>query len=327
MVQGNSLAIIIPAYKAAFLEACLASIAAQTNKNFHLYIGDDASPEALYQIIEEFEPLIPISYHRFEENLGSTSLTRQWERCIALSKNESYIWLFSDDDIMPADAVERFYLTLQQTKAIFSLYRFKLALIDKTGTVIYKNREIPEIETNLDFSLRHLGESFHSSVVEFIFKREAYNKFGGFVEFPLAWCSDDATWAKLSMDKGIYTIHGEPIYWRTFDSINISSSKLYSDEKFYSSIKYLEWLIIFYNSEFKLTHFKKAVFLYLKKVIQYMLFSKVTGNQYLRIFGFLKNHYGFIYAFISVNRLILFLYLFNPLLNLLANTKKYIYKR
>ena len=41
------LAIVIPAYKAAFLGRTLASIAAQTDRHFVVYVGDDASPHDL----------------------------------------------------------------------------------------------------------------------------------------------------------------------------------------------------------------------------------------------------------------------------------------
>jgi hypothetical protein len=39
------LAIIIPYYKLCFFEENLQSLAAQTDKRFKVYIGDDASPE------------------------------------------------------------------------------------------------------------------------------------------------------------------------------------------------------------------------------------------------------------------------------------------
>ena len=44
---STQLAIIIPAYKATFLEQTLSSISMQTNHSFHVYVGDDASPTLL----------------------------------------------------------------------------------------------------------------------------------------------------------------------------------------------------------------------------------------------------------------------------------------
>ena len=59
-----------------------------------LYVGDDASPENLKIIVDQFIDKIPIVYCRFENNIGLKELTKQWERCIDLSSEEEYIWLF-----------------------------------------------------------------------------------------------------------------------------------------------------------------------------------------------------------------------------------------
>ena len=43
--MGHKIAIIIPAYKSRFLRQTLDSMAAQTCRDFAVYVGDDASPE------------------------------------------------------------------------------------------------------------------------------------------------------------------------------------------------------------------------------------------------------------------------------------------
>ena len=101
------MAIVIPAYKGRFLKETLDSIAVQAHKDeFVLYIGDDASPERLDKIVESYQNKVNLVYHRFSENMGGKDLVAHWERCIQLSA-EPFIWLFSDDDLMPADGVER----------------------------------------------------------------------------------------------------------------------------------------------------------------------------------------------------------------------------
>jgi len=54
MAKQNNLAIVIPAYKSTFLAAALDSIAAQTCKDFTLYIGDDCSPNNLGEIVDRY---------------------------------------------------------------------------------------------------------------------------------------------------------------------------------------------------------------------------------------------------------------------------------
>tara|TARA_B110000240_G_scaffold195891_1_gene246534 strand:+ start:1600 stop:2013 length:414 start_codon:yes stop_codon:yes gene_type:complete len=76
------LAIVIPYYKITFFEETIASLANQTNKNFKVYIGNDASPECPEALIEQYKDKFNFIYKKFETNLGSTSLVKQWERCI-----------------------------------------------------------------------------------------------------------------------------------------------------------------------------------------------------------------------------------------------------
>lgn len=72
MEQIKKLAIVIPAYKAAFLKETLDSIAVQAHKDeFVLYIGDDASPERLDKIVESYQNKVNLVYHRFSENMGA----------------------------------------------------------------------------------------------------------------------------------------------------------------------------------------------------------------------------------------------------------------
>ena len=49
--SGAELAIIVPAYKAEFLREALESIAAQTSRDFNLYVFDDGGPAAVEAIV------------------------------------------------------------------------------------------------------------------------------------------------------------------------------------------------------------------------------------------------------------------------------------
>lgn len=64
----NKLAIIIPAYKACFFREVLDSIVRQSNRDFTVYIGDDASPDDLESIVSDYKDKLDIFYFRFEQN-------------------------------------------------------------------------------------------------------------------------------------------------------------------------------------------------------------------------------------------------------------------
>jgi len=240
-MEETKLAIIIPAFKGNFLEKTLISIDNQTCKKFNLYIGDDASPEDLYNIVKKFISRINIYFIRFDENLGGKSLTKQWERCINLSLKEQYIWLFSDDDEMPNDAVERFY-KITEKGSFFDIYRFNIQFIDEKDRIIRVECNNPYVESSKEFIKRRLTFSTLSAACEYIFSRVTYISNNGFVEFPLAWCSDDATWAKFGKEKGICTIFGDPIKMRMVKGYNISSIQSNNITKFKAIIAFLFWL-------------------------------------------------------------------------------------
>lgn len=215
------LAIIIPAYKAIYLRETLVSFTHQTNTHFTLYIGDDASPADLYSIIKPFESKLNIVYKRFEDNLGGKSLIKHWDRCIAMSADEEWIWLFSDDDLVEKDCVQSFYDALAGTNSAYDLYHFNSSIIDGNGQLIQAVKHWERVVAAEDFLSRKLSFQISSFACEYVFRRSSFEG-QGFVEFPLAWCSDDATWARIAREKGIYTIGNSSVAWR-YSGSNLSS--------------------------------------------------------------------------------------------------------
>jgi glycosyltransferase involved in cell wall biosynthesis len=239
-MKSQKLAIVIPAYKATFMVKSLNSIANQACKEFTLYIGDDNSPDDLENIVNDYRHKINLVYHKFNDNLGQKSLTKQWERSIALSTHEEYIWLFSDDDEMPVDAVERFYNEI--SKRDFDILRYNLQFIDENNHVIRSPSNHPDVETSSEFIQRRLRFLTISAGCEYIFSRKVFEKNQGFIDFPYAWCSDDATWATYGKTDGIKTIPGTPISMRLANGVNISSNNALNSLKFISVINYALWL-------------------------------------------------------------------------------------
>lgn len=90
----RKIAIVIPAYKIDFFDSVLKSLANQTNKNFTIYVGIDASKSDFESIIDRYSNSLDIVFKRFEENLGGKDLVAQWTRCIELTHGEPWIWLF-----------------------------------------------------------------------------------------------------------------------------------------------------------------------------------------------------------------------------------------
>lgn len=299
--MNTPLAIVIPAYKGKYLEQTLSSIAQQNNQNFNLYLGDDASPDNLKTIVAPFEKKLSLQYHNFKTNLGSVSLVKHWERCISLSGNEPYIWLFSDDDLMPPDAVERFYQILEKVRG--DVYRYGLELIDSANAIIASNSGTPEKESGLDFIIRRLKRATHSAMVEFIFSRDIYDKSEGFIEFPLAWGSDTATMAKFSEESGITRINGTPVQWRTGDGYNISSSIKLNQQKLEAQDQFIRWVLHTYKSKNHQSELKKILPEYIDFVCTGMLKGNISISGFIKIYKLGKSGKLFTWPLFSTCRM------------------------
>lgn len=245
MPNHQSLAIVIPAYKAAFLREVLESVARQSCRDFQLYVGDDASPGNIRDIVREFSEKLPIQYHRFPNNLGSVSLAEHWRRCIALSR-EPWIWLFSDDDLMEEGCVEAFYRELQATGSRHDLYRFNTYSINARSRVISENVQHPQNETGPDFLVSRLRGGRTSTAQELIFSRAAWKAVGGFPDFPLGWASDDAFIATLGARKPIRVMPGPRLKWRlSGKNISTDNSFAMALQKLQACLKFVEWAAAF----------------------------------------------------------------------------------
>lgn len=215
------MAIVIPAKKGRFLKETLDSIAVQAHKDeFVLYIGDDASPERLDKIVESYQNKVNLVYHRFSENMGGKDLVAHWERCIQLSA-EPFIWLFSDDDLMPADGVERFMEALSRPhhqRGYF--FRFPLAVIDGENKRIRANRPLEEGSVSCyRLLLDKLQGKIDSAAVEYVFSREIWQSAGGVISLP-----------------------GQPVCWRNVEGANISNSAGHDKDKLHATILFLRWM-------------------------------------------------------------------------------------
>lgn len=91
-------------------------------QKFTVYVGDDCSTNDFASLINEYRNKIDIVYHRFDSNLGGRDLVGQWERCISLTQNEKWIWLFSDDDIIGSNCVDLFYKEIENNSTAYDLY-------------------------------------------------------------------------------------------------------------------------------------------------------------------------------------------------------------
>lgn len=219
----TKLAIVIPAFKGKFLATALKSITKQTNQDFQVYVCDDGSPEDLRSICKNFLSPINGTYKRFEPNMGARRVVQHWNRSVACA-SEPWVWLFSDDDIMEPTCVEAFLHELELGEhTATSVYRFNTLTIDADDRVLFINPPHPQNESAVEFAYHRLANQRRSYAPEYVFRRNAWLQNGGFVDFPYAQGSDDASWITFAGDDGIRLVAGPHVQWRQSQA-NISGA-------------------------------------------------------------------------------------------------------
>jgi glycosyltransferase involved in cell wall biosynthesis len=234
-VNGQRLDVVVPAYRARYLQETLESLACQDDRAFRVLVGDDASPDDLAGLCARFAGRMDIVHHRFPDNMGAHDLVGQWTRCVALG-DSPWVWLFSDDDVASAGCVGALRRALGEGAVVA---RLDLAEIGASGEVLDLPPEPPARESRELFLWQRLKRRRESFVVEYAFRRDRWEAAGGFVSLPAAWCSDDATWWRLAGSDGIRHAAGGRVGWR-WSGANISSSHRRDAEKREGCLRFLE---------------------------------------------------------------------------------------
>jgi hypothetical protein len=211
------LAIIIPYFKLLFFEETLQSLAIQTDKRFKVYIGDDASPEDPSLLLEKYKGHFDYNYHRFEENQGGESLTKQWDRCVAITGDEEWIMILGDDDVLEETVVASWYENYEIFNKKSNLVRFASRIIDEEMQTVSEVYLHPVWEMETDSFYRKFRDWSRSSLSEYVFSRASYLKYG-FHHYPLGWYSDDRAWFDFSDNKPIFTINNSVVHVRVSEN-------------------------------------------------------------------------------------------------------------
>lgn len=214
---------LLPAYKPDFFEEALRSIKSQTLKDFKVLVSDDCSPHDLKSIFDKIcGDDERFAYRRNEENMGGKSLVSHWNLLVDMCDTE-YLILASDDDVYEPTFLEEVD-KLAVKYPVVDLIRARVRAIDDHGELIEKDAIYEEYADDLEFlKQKHFNNALRC-IANYVFRTSGLKKHGGFVEFPLAWYSDDATVMMMS-ENGAANTNGMLLNFRS-SSISISSRKL-----------------------------------------------------------------------------------------------------
>lgn len=227
---------VLPAWKGKYLKEAIASILSQTCSDFELIVVDDCSPDPIKDIVDCFhDPRV--SYHRNERNIGGTDLVAQWMRCLSYA-HADYVILATDDDLYEPGFLASMEPLIEKYPQVH-LFRSRMMTIGADGHIQFLDDCFKEFLTTDEF-VYHLFHGMIRGIPHYVFHRKALLEKGGFVNFPLAWGSDDAT-AILMADHGVVNNQDNLVRFRWSD-VNISSDSKSMPRKIEARLQYHVWL-------------------------------------------------------------------------------------
>ena len=213
--------ILIPAYKRRFLAESIQSVIDQTMPDWELIIVDDASPEALQPVVEQFHSS-RIRYYRNECNFGAVRVVDNWNRCLSYASGE-YVLCMGDDDRLCPTCLEEFKRLIERYPGL-SVYHGLTEVIDEDGQVVDFQEQRPEWESVYSMMWHRLLRGRRQFIGDFLFRTDDLKKQGGFYRLPLAWGSDDITAYRASAEKGIANVQNVVVFQYRVSSVTISKS-------------------------------------------------------------------------------------------------------
>ena len=195
------ISITIPAYKRQYLAEAIRSVANQTWQDWELVIVDDYSPEDLHSVVNPFLADSRISYYRNEKNCGAINVVDNWNICLGHCTGDFIICMGDDDRLLPCCLEE--YVKLIDAYPDLNVYHARTAIINEKGERIDVQEERPIWESCQEMILHQWKDHRMQFLGDFLFSRHWLLNNGGYVKFPLAYCSDWATANLAAKDKGI----------------------------------------------------------------------------------------------------------------------------
>lgn len=227
---------VLPAYKATYLQQAMQSILSQTYSDFELIVVDDCSPEDIEGIVSGFKDE-RISYLRNEKNIGGHDLVGQWNKCLSYAEGE-YVILATDDDLYAPEFLKTFVPLIWEYPSV-DIFRARVLQVNSNNEILAIDRCYKQYLSSVEFYF-HMLHGMKGGIPQYIFRREALVNKGGFVNFPKAWASDDAT-ALMMSGNGVVTSQEHLVRFR-WSSINISNDRRCGLEKFQARLLFSKWL-------------------------------------------------------------------------------------
>lgn len=239
--------ILIPIIKSKFLSTAIESVLSQSFSDWELILYNDCSPEDIEAVTKKFKDG-RMRYYKGEKNLGADDPSKTWNKMLELA-NGRFICLLGDDDYISENYLEEIDKLIEKyTEA--DLFRTSLKKVNENNETILSGEMLPEFETWDQMMYQRNARNRLQCTTGFVLRKNALLEIGGYVNFPRACGSDDATYLLLAKNNGVVSTNKAFGYWRK-SSLNISDND--SDETNRQKIRfYLAWEKKFLDDNFSL---------------------------------------------------------------------------
>lgn len=262
---------LLPAYKPNFLEAALESIKNQTYPDFKVIVSDDCSP---YDLKSVFEKVCAddsrFAYRRNEKNMGYKSLVSHWNLLVDMCDTEYFI-MASDDDVYEPTFLMEIDKLIQKYPCV-DLFRAMACEIDANGREVRRELPTQEYLNSVHFILRMYEPNFISCEANYVYRTNVLKEKRGFVDFPKAWFSDDATHIMMS-ENGCCTTNSVTFGYRTSE-LSISGKRREVREctaKVKASYQFYAWMTCYLGRLADCSELNQIKLQYKAKVIRNVL--------------------------------------------------------
>ena len=193
--------ITIPAYKSRFLDEAIRSVVSQIYPDWELIIVDDCSPEPLKEIVEPFLTDQRVRFYRNAKNCGAVDVVDNWNICLSHCTGDYIICMGDDDRLLPC-CLDEYAKTIEAYPDL-NVYHARTAIINEEGERVDVQEERPAWESCQEMILHQWKDRRKQFLGDFLFSRHWLLNNGGYVKFPLAYCSDWATANLAAKERGI----------------------------------------------------------------------------------------------------------------------------
>lgn len=287
--------ILVPAYKRKFFKQCIDSILSQTYQNFEIIIVNDASPEHLEDVVEQYHDQ-RIKYFVNEHNCGAANVVKNWNICLQHASGDFVICMGDDDMLMP-DCLLAYYQLICESPEI-DAFHMRVREIDSMDKLIQILPARPEHESLYSAIIERINGRKHY-IGDYCYRMKKLQGLGGFYDLQYAWGSDDITSYLCGNPNGIVNCN-KPLFCYRTSRYSISSSNNFAGKL--KSLKHVEaWLYEFVAGqspkteiqEDELRRLQRNLPNYFQNSSGFVLYDIFTKNKFA-IFKwlFLPNGYG-----------------------------------